>query len=64
MNKNINIEKELSYFELIKLDHETLKHLFFKTRSEIIKGKRNKIDMTNIEIYNCYIEKALNEKIL
>ena len=62
MNKEINIEKELSYFELIKLDQETLAQLFLKTRSAIINGKRQKRDMTNIEIYNCYIEKAIEEK--
>jgi hypothetical protein len=62
MNKEINIEKELSYFELIKLDQETLTQLFLKTRSAIINGKRQKRDMTDIEIYNCYIEKAIEEK--
>mgnify|MGYP006449153139 CR=1 FL=1 len=61
--KNHNIEKEYSYYELIKLDTETLVSLFLKTRSNIIFGKKNKTDTTADEIYNCYIEKAIEEKM-
>lgn len=54
--------KELSQIELMSLPIEELKILFFKTRSLIFEGKRKKKDTTNIEIYNCYILKALEER--
>ena len=54
--------KELSQRELMLLTDEELKNLFFKTRSMIFSGRRNDIDTTNIEIYNCYILKAIEEK--
>ena len=54
--------KELTQIELMLLPIEELKNLFFKTRSMIFEGKRKKIDTTNIEIYNCYILKAIEER--
>jgi hypothetical protein len=54
--------EELTQEELMSLPTEELKNLFLKTRSMIFAGKRKKIDTTNIEIYNCYILKALEEK--
>ena len=54
--------KELSQEELMQLSFNELKELFFKTRSKIFEGKRKKINTVAIEIYNCYILKALEEK--
>ena len=56
------IEKELSILELSLLSLEELKNLFFKTRSVIIESKKRKKDTVDIEIYNCYIYKAIQEK--
>ena len=36
----MNIEKEYSYFELIKLDETVLNQLFLKTRSAIFEGRK------------------------
>ena len=59
---NNSINKEYSYYELMKLDKKILADLFLRTRSEIIFGKKQKIDTTEVEIYNCYIQKAIEEK--
>lgn len=58
-----NNDKEYSYYELKKLDKNILTSLFLKTRSEIIFGKKNNQDTTAIEIYYCYIQKAIEELI-
>lgn len=56
------IENELSVLELSHLTLEELKILFLKTRSIIIERKRQKKETIDIEIYNCYIHKAIQEK--
>ena len=57
-----NIKKELTYEELMLLPEKQLNALFLETRSKIINGKRIKKDTTEIEIYNCYIIKAIEDK--
>jgi hypothetical protein len=57
-----NIDDELTYTELMKLTENELKKLFLQTRSAIIGGKKIKKDVTNIEIYNCYIALAIEDK--
>ena len=54
--------EELSPEELSQLSMEDLKDLFLKTRSLIMELKRNKMNAVNIEIYNCYIHRAIQEK--
>lgn len=62
-NQNdIIIKKELTYDELILLPDDQLKQLFLETRSKIINGQKTKKDTTDIEIYNCYITKAIEDK--
>lgn len=62
-NKNHISNKELTYYELTQLDKEVLASLFLKTRSEIIFGKKNNKDTTDIEIYHCYIQKAIEDAL-
>ena len=57
-----NIKKELTYEELMLLPEKQLNALFLETRSKIINGKRIKKDTTEIEINNCYIIKAIEDK--
>lgn len=61
-NQNDIIKKELTYDELILLTDDKLKQLFLETRSKIIDGQKIKKDTTDIEIYNCYITKAIEDK--
>ena len=54
--------KELTYNELMSLSEDQLRELFLLTRSKIINGQKFKKDTTEIEIYNCYITKAIEDK--
>jgi hypothetical protein len=60
--ENITSSKELTYSELMLLTDDQLRELFLLTRSKIIKGQKFKKDTTEIEIYNCYITKAIEDK--
>ena len=59
---NIISNQELTYNELMSLSDDQLKELFLLTRSKIINGQKFKKDTTEIEIYNCYITKAIEDK--
>ena len=55
--------KEFSENELYLLDYNQLKSLFLEVRSKIITAKNRSKDCLDLEIYFCYIQKVLQEKL-
>jgi hypothetical protein len=52
----------LSNEELTQLDNASLKQLFLDVRSKINQNKSKKQDVTNLEVYFCYITKELQDR--
>ena len=48
--------------ELLKMDDESLRDLFFQMRSKIYTMKREKKNTKDLEIYFCYISKEIEDR--